>query len=401
MSAYPGTSSSSKSPAYILNNETGEFKLYGEYNGSKKFPIIGESYSRNNNTYYPYEEYTQDGVLYTRYLLPYTINKPFGGYETLEVAPTLYRDTEITLTWEYFGFEKNLYKPAGYPNGIYLWNPRSWDENNIKFTFNELLACGTQYVLYPCFEPQMYKIYTANNFLGLAKYYSNGSASSKANIYNPGIFISQNMMTRENETNYNDNYYGMSINGEITSVNDVDFGFNTYSANDRISPIHYGPNGGLTFAGYKKYRETILNDTHQAPELNLQVGDTLLYDVSKYRTAYCPAITYGAGNEYDGRTTTYYAYKLKDYYVDENNVYRKYVEITDNLNLKQFSGSPEENLTMSGYARGTIYGIKSFYQNMLIHYFVPVPKGMYYVYNGTSLRIPENGLFDLLTGAFC
>jgi hypothetical protein len=37
---------------------------------------------------------------------------------------------------------------------------------------------------------------------------------------------------------------------------------------------------------------------------------------------------------------------------------------------------------------------------MMIHYWVPVPKGLYYKYDGVDLRIPENGMFDLLTGDF-
>jgi hypothetical protein len=43
-----------------------------------------------------------------------------------DLQPDLYRDTELTLTWGYFGFDKNLYRPEGSPEGIYLWNPRSW-----------------------------------------------------------------------------------------------------------------------------------------------------------------------------------------------------------------------------------------------------------------------------------
>jgi len=37
---------------------------------------------------------------------------------------------------------------------------------------------------------------------------------------------------------------------------------------------------------------------------------------------------------------------------------------------------------------------------MMTHYFVPVPKGLRYTYNGQELRMPDNGLFDLLTGEF-
>jgi hypothetical protein len=36
----------------------------------------------------------------------------------------------------------------------------------------------------------------------------------------------------------------------------------------------------------------------------------------------------------------------------------------------------------------------------MYHYWVPVPKGLWYIYNGETLRIPANGLYDLLTGEF-
>jgi hypothetical protein len=86
-----------------------------------------------------------------------TVNEEYGGM--VDVNPTLYRDTVLTLTWDYFGFERNLFKPQGYFDGIYLWNPRSWDKDNVKFSFEELIRCGTQYVIYPIFDPDTYKIW--------------------------------------------------------------------------------------------------------------------------------------------------------------------------------------------------------------------------------------------------
>ena len=80
--------------------------------------------------------------------------------------PDLYRDTILTLTWDYFGFDNNLYKPAGYFDGIYLWNPRTWNTNSdIHFSFQDLIQCGSQYVVYPCFDPTMYKLFIDGNFI--------------------------------------------------------------------------------------------------------------------------------------------------------------------------------------------------------------------------------------------
>jgi len=52
------------------------------------------------------------------------------------------------------------------------------------------------------------------------------------------------------------------------------------------------------------------------------------------------------------------------------------------------------------WCRGIIYEVISYYDFMMIHYYVPVPKGLWYRYNGETLRMPDNGLFDLLTGEF-
>jgi hypothetical protein len=67
------------------------------------------------------------------------------------------------LTWDYFGFDRNLFKPAGYLDGIYLWNPRSWDHGDIHFTFRELVRVGSQTVLYPTIPTNQYKIYNKVN----------------------------------------------------------------------------------------------------------------------------------------------------------------------------------------------------------------------------------------------
>jgi len=68
---------------------------------------------------------------------------------TKPINPSLYKDTPLTLTWDFFGIDKNLYKPQGdYDDGMFLWNPRSYDNVNVYFTFEELVTTGTQAVLY-------------------------------------------------------------------------------------------------------------------------------------------------------------------------------------------------------------------------------------------------------------
>ena len=66
------------------------------------------------------------------------------------INPTLYKDTELTLTWDYFGIDKNEYKPAvgNYDDGIFLWNPRSYNNTDVYFTFEEIVTTATQRILY-------------------------------------------------------------------------------------------------------------------------------------------------------------------------------------------------------------------------------------------------------------
>ena len=72
------------------------------------------------------------------------------SYYTQQINPTLYRDTELTLTWDYFGVTPNLFKPevGNYDNGIYLWNPRTYENKDVRFTFEELVTTGVQEILY-------------------------------------------------------------------------------------------------------------------------------------------------------------------------------------------------------------------------------------------------------------
>lgn len=78
-----------------------------------------------------------------------------------KINPTLYRNTELTLTWDYFGVERDLFKPeiGNYDNGIYLWNPRTFENKDIRFTFEELVTTGVQEILY-VHSMEQYKLVT-------------------------------------------------------------------------------------------------------------------------------------------------------------------------------------------------------------------------------------------------
>jgi hypothetical protein len=47
---------------------------------------------------------------------------------------------------------------------------------------------------------------------------------------------------------------------------------------------------------------------------------------------------------------------------------------------------------------GLYHGIRTYTNFVLQNYYIPVPKGMWYEWDGEEKQIPKNGLFDLLTG---
>ena len=73
------------------------------------------------------------------------------------ILPTLYRGVPLTLNWDFYGFDKNLYRPDGYPEGFYLWNPRAYYDDTVQFTFEDIIVVGTQYVIYPEFHWEQFK----------------------------------------------------------------------------------------------------------------------------------------------------------------------------------------------------------------------------------------------------
>ena len=362
--------------------------------------ITGASEVVGDYTWYPvlYGEYAG-------YMRSVNLNNitEYGG--TVDVNPTLYRDTVLTLDWDYFGFERNLYRPTGYGEGIYLWNPRSWDKDNIKFSFEELIRCGTQYVVYPIFDPDTYKIWVQGNYLGLSYQYSVSGESGYRYSYmnNPGIKIDLSDTDPEHSDNlYTAEHYSIYAAGEWRN----DMGYSTnYSSgqlfyvnpdknayyNTRMGPIVFNWASGLQFNGISMpFSISLQSYSNNVPEpiLNVKNGDVIIGDVSNYR--YSPTGVIGIGNEYEGREKQFFIVGSLD-------------ELQDNTNLNGYHRQTSNNASLdltTQWCRGVIHEIISYYDFMMIHYYVPVPKGLWYRFNGETLRIPDNGLFDLLTGEF-
>ena len=350
------------------------------------------------------------------------------------INPTLYRDTELVLTWDYFGFDRNLFKPEGYYDGIYLWNSRTWDKDNRKFTFNELIRCGTQYVVYPIFDVNAYKLYIEGNEI----YRYTTSGGYVANLYvNPGV-----PMTLSNgEDKYFENgvssskkIYDIYLAGEIDSnlLNENGMMFKNwlasiYTVNSKFSTAFfdgtYTPSDGYKSKRLPGWQRTFFSTN---PLFPIEDTDCFVFNVSNLRET--PTTVIGRGNYYTDRPFDYYiadttpankALNIKDRLMSWE--YLEFIKINDETNLQghnRLSTTENANLSMdmslvSGNNRsldlyndvqkrfnyGILYETISYDKNMMIHYYVPVPKGLWYNYDGQeNLRIPENGLFDLLTG---
>ena len=369
-----------------------------------------------------------------------------------EINPTLYRDTELTLTWDYFGFEKNLFRPDGYGEGIYMWNPRSWDRKNIKFSFQELIRCGTQYVFYPIFEPDTYKLYVRENCIG--KRYA--GTSNQYYIYNTGGII-----TRVNDDSAPDKYlntFDPDISEEITytTPEKIPYAYDIFTEGEFINPEEsidgvvsasstqlwgegivrtFGSNNLTSLKFLKGSYIGLLdtsNNTYYPTDVYEQLqtitpGCSVVFNFSNIRKNQSPTVVFGYGNVYENREYKYFASKKAT--GDEK--YRNATPIYDNTNLKAdyfntlINTMPNStNQTkyclwniLPGTSKwantnevdaykyesrqfGMLYNTISYKNFMMIHYWVPVPKGLWYIYNNEELRIPDNGMFDLLTGEF-
>ena len=341
----------------------------------------------------------------------------------VEINPTLYRDTELTLTWDYFGFDKNLFKPEGYSDGIYLWNPRSWQPNgDIHFTFNELVRLGTQYVLYPCIQPDLYKIWVlANNthhyeFSNHHKYYMN-----------PGI---RNVALGTPSAKYFRDYIGDNATEKVVDINyEGEMVFDTVATelgSNTIQPQKHSTLGQYPSLSVHRISLRYYNGTHtsvlQPPGFSFGSGTintsgyTDIYGVgegysvninlSNFRES--PTTVFGFAQTYEGRPYQHYIW--------DEDIEKKIIPLNDTTNLKGYNnlqttrptyeptpgGDKREigDVGLTQTFRGLIYGAQSYETFMLQHWWVPVPKGMWYRFNGQELRITDNGLFDIMTGDF-
>ena len=336
----------------------------------------------------------------------------------IDISPTLYRGTELTLRWDYFGFEKNLFKPDGYPDGIYLWNPRSWvSDGDVRFSFYELVRCGTQKVVYPCIDPNMYKVWTYPNKVAQYKW-----SNSTSYGYNPGYPL---ILGSKNTKYFNFN--NDKDEGAIDIHTEFELPPAEYSGNVKVSMIGRGsasintstnivslntPGGKYTGTGTTGgintsiYHYTNYTSGNKMVELPGGFEYSYVYNLSDFRD-YGLAVV-GVRNAYEGQNW--------DFYIPDQSTDATPTKITDTLKLEGVTYpstlTTDYNLNNTSYSyystgsnvynciQGIIHKVQSFENFEMIHYWVPVPKGLWYRFNDEELRIPDDGMFDILTGEF-
>lgn len=343
--------------------------------------------------------------------------------ENNPINPNLYRDTDLSLTWDYFGFERDLFKPDGYPSGIYLWNPRSWEKDNPSFSFEELIRTGSQYVVYPCFAPDTYKLWNSKN--AVARYELRGHGNPTYYVFNPPIFVD---ISTPNNTRYMEHYIESELikaTATIHSIGEILPHQKTVSPNGKSTVDNDRtrvPGGSISHWEKPTYIDLIIgvgntsnmgtdNKANQMTYYGreLEQGMTIEFDLSEYASRYSPTHVIGIRNDYTGEPLTSYM-RVSDK-AGESPIEK--IEYNTNLKNHNFTTKVSSigNIPAGNnyYERidlekapleGLIKGIQSYENSMMYHYWVPVPKGLWYIYNGETLRIPANGLYDLLTGNF-
>lgn len=337
-----------------------------------------------------------------------------------EINPTLYRDAELTLTWDYFGFERNLFKPDGYFDGIYLWNPRSWDRGDVHFNFRELVRTGSQIVLYPGIPTNMYKIANATNSIDLP--FRN----------TPKFTVNLKKYPEGAELN---NFYDIDVVFDPSTASDYslaarydyggDYGVSSFAYNGASYSSRNGVSAELRVpyakGTYKNNSTTYGKDftSNILVESSLKYqepGDYFSVNMSNHRPE--TTFVFGHGNAKTG---------LKEkYYLDDGTQIFNNTNIEGHYGLSAFDDLYEEyggrGTETSGTTTVTYYSDPysatiqpvtvpvsneasaisvALYQNFLAqHYWIPVPKGCWYKFGGADYRIPENGWYDLITGDF-
>lgn len=350
-----------------------------------------------------------------------------------DISPDLYRDTELLLNWDYFGFDRNLYRPLGYPDGIYLWDARTWDDDH-TFTFEELVKTGTQYVLYPTQAPN-YKMLSSEVSYKLN---NNDLFGNYDDTWTPMMTWGNNNYTLDLNPLPSQNIYDIYAKLEIipysrayssitfgTNSQDYDYSIRLGSATSgNIEPsnisVKMEANWFYSTDGlqYKNNDSGAFLDVAFGTWSDWEKNDYFIYNISNYRKS--PSIVVGRGNEVLNKPPIFYTKNVndkKDYDTREDYIIindetinltnasilnHKYNYPTKESGGKQYSmllGSEIDNVSFG--TRGmAFYELKGWKGSMMSYYWVPVPKGYRYNIGPYKRQAYTNGLLNLLDGHF-
>lgn len=351
------------------------------------------------------------------------------------ILPELYRGAPISLNWDYFGFNKNLFKPTGYYDGIYLWNPHPWDEEHLFFTFDELVRVGAQYVVYPEIDPHAFKYWCRSG--------SAQNDSQAATTVNLVIETEDPLLDTQSRSTTFYQYPIPQPNMRAASGNEIisDTGFRQMDGPWVASPRSIINNGSKdTGSGsryywyigadsialysdlYERWIETASNtDTTEYTTTSQLVNDIITRDLyglmlfnrpamyriytsetSPYANLYWSTIPYH--NEFEPM----YALRMVPATLSStersNNSNTDYMKRIYSSNSSFYTNTTDplvsgEHPVYPRVQRGLYHGIRSYSNNYeLMNYYIPVPKGMWYKWNDAFQQIQHNGMFDIMSG---
>lgn len=325
------------------------------------------------------------------------------------INPTLYRDTELKLNWEFFGIDKNAYKPEGnYQDGLVLWNPRTYDNNKIIFTFEELITTGKQEIIYlPVFNE--YKAVFNNGKIDIPVNSVNFTYSP-GNDY-PGIWdIELKYQALAGSGQHLLNAGGGTGNTQATYAYIAWLWSNALtlfnSKGSRVSSLYYySSNGGhsdtyLLGPDYKTKTSGVY-DYYQIVNWSNKRNTTNVFawgdDLTGYKSPYY--IYYRAKNEYNNEQS--YTDKITDTLDVRASKYYRLAKSTNGLGI---AGRITDKFTLSGgnAEYSDLYKViwyyfkvwKNFY---LEHYYIPLPKGTWLP---DGRQLPYDTFYDVINNKY-
>lgn len=351
------------------------------------------------------------------------------------INPTLYRDTELTLTWDYFEIDKNLFKPekGNYNDGMFLWNPRTYENSDIYFTFEEIVTTGVQEILYlPTLNN--YKASFGKDWVIVPLGLENFELNPKAEGSTPGVWDIEFKYQRldgpdrwegqlQEFANGSQRYYANAVlfpnflGADIIATNAME-----------NQPFNSTPAGVIDL--YKKSPTTLTNGVTLVKGVYITSSSDKYeyYNIVNFSNKRNATFVHSYGNDLTGYSSkNQVRYKSSSQYISE--------EITKSLNLndekyyrlsggqkaldketlnvgcggiegfsKTYSsptGGGTENNTTGNYRHlyDTLwYYVKVWKNYHLEHLFVPIPKGTWMA-DGT--QAPWNTFYDAITNTFC